>query len=77
MRPFHFSLQSLQVLREQKERTAQQKYAASVRVCEEAAGRVQTASADLTACWTTLRDKMSKGVDGTELLRARAWCNVL
>jgi len=77
MKPFHFSLRSLQVLRQQKERAAQQKYAATLRACEDAAGRVQAASADLTACWTTLRDKMSQGVEGAELLRARAWCNVL
>jgi flagellar export protein FliJ len=67
----------LQVLREQKERSAQQRYADSLRLCEYAAARVQDASAELTTCWTTLRDKMSLGVEGTELLRARAWCNVL
>jgi len=77
MKPFHFSLQPLRVLREQQERAAQQAYAGALRACEEAAARVQSASAELTACWTKLRDKMSSGVVGLELLRARAWCNVL
>jgi flagellar FliJ protein len=77
MKPFHFSLQSLRILREQQERSAQQQYAAALRACEEAAARVQAASAELTACWTKLRDKMAAGVAGLELLRARAWCNVL
>src|SRR5882672_5599331 len=77
MKPFHFSLQPLRVLREQQERAAQQQYAAALRACEAAAGQVQTASAELTACWTNLRDKMASGVAGLELLRARAWCNVL
>ena len=77
MKPFQFSLQSLQVLRQQKERAAQQKYADSLRACENAAARVQAASAELTVCWTTLRDKMASGVQGTDFLRARAWCNVL
>jgi flagellar export protein FliJ len=77
MKPFQFSLQPLRILREQQERAAQQAYAGALRVCEEAAARVQSASAELTACWTTLRDKMSAGVVGLELLRARAWCNVL
>ena len=77
MKPFQFTLQSIQVLRQQKERAAQQRFAAALRACEDAAAQLQAASADLSACWTTLRDRMSAGVDGTELLRARAWCNVL
>jgi len=77
MKPFQFSLQPLRVLREQQERTAQQAYATALRVCQEAAARVQAASSELTACWTKLRDKMCAGVVGLELLRARAWCNVL
>jgi flagellar export protein FliJ len=77
MKPFRFSLQSLRVLREQKEQEAQKRYADALRACETAAARVQAASEELTGCWQTLSKKLSSGVAATELLRARAWCNVL
>ncbi len=77
MKPFRFSLQSLRVLREQKERAAQVHYTEALRACEEAAARVKSASDELSACWTTLCDKLSAGVNATDLLRTRAWCNVL
>jgi flagellar export protein FliJ len=77
MKPFRFSLQPLRVLREQKEQTAQQRYAEALRVCETAAERVRIASNELAANWKLLRDTMSAGVTGLDLLRTRAWCNVL
>lgn len=77
MKAFRFPLQPLRIIREQKEREAQQRYAATLRACEEAAARVEAASVELTACWKTLRDHLTSGVAATELLRARAWCNVL
>src|SRR5689334_1175534 len=77
MKKFRFSLESLRVLREQKEKLAQQQYAATLRACEDAAVKVQTASAELTTCWNTLSERLAAGLGGTELLRARAWCNVL
>jgi flagellar protein FliJ len=77
MKAFRFPLQPLRIIREQKEREAQQRYAATLRACEEAAARVEAASVELTACWKTLRDHLNTGVTATDLLRARAWCNVL
>ena len=77
MKPFRFSLQPLRVLRQQKERAAQQRYAEALRACENAAMRVQAASGELNACWTTLNKELSAGVPGIQLLRTRAWCNVL
>jgi flagellar export protein FliJ len=77
MKPFQFPLQPLRSLREHKETAARERYAGALRVCEEAAARVQAASAELTGCWTTLCDKLAAGVKGNDLLRARAWCNVL
>ena len=77
MKAFRFPLQPLRIIREQKEREAQQRYAATLRACEEAAAKVEAASVELTACWKTLSDHLASGVAATELLRARAWCNVL
>jgi len=39
--------------------------------------RVKTAGEELAACWTALGLEMSIGGTRTELLRRRAWCNVL
>jgi flagellar export protein FliJ len=77
MKRFHFSLSALSVLREQQEQAAQKKYADALRTCEEAAGRVQTASRELMAGWQELNGKLSAGVPAMEFLRSRAWCNVL
>jgi flagellar export protein FliJ len=77
MKPFRFSLQPLRSLRQQAEQSARERYASTLRACEEAAARVQKASVELTECWTGLCDKLASGVNSAELLRARAWCNVL
>jgi flagellar export protein FliJ len=77
MKPFRFPLETLRTLRQHKEEEARERYAKTLRACEEAAARVQAASVELTACWKTLCDKLAAGVTGDELLRARAWCNVL
>jgi flagellar FliJ protein len=77
MKPFRFPLQSILSLKQQAEQTARERYAATLRACEEAAARVQQASVELTECWTDLCQKLASGVASGELLRARAWCNVL
>jgi flagellar export protein FliJ len=77
MKPFRFPLQPIRVLREQKEQQAQQHYALALNACEEAAARVRAAGEELAACWTTLGDELAAGAEATEVLRTRAWCNVL
>jgi flagellar export protein FliJ len=77
MKPFRFSLQPILALKQQAEQTVRERYAGTLRACEEAAAQVQKASAELTECWTGLCEKLAAGVNSGELLRARAWCNVL
>jgi flagellar export protein FliJ len=77
MKPFRFSLQSIRVLREQKEQVAQQRFAEAMRACEEAAFQLQAASDELAAGWSSLCEELSTGVTATKLLRTRAWCQVL
>jgi flagellar export protein FliJ len=77
MKPFRFSLQSIRVLREQKERDAQLRLAAAMRACEEAAFQLQEASDALAAGWSSLCEELTAGVAATSLVRTRAWCNVL
>ena len=77
MKSFRFPLQSLRVLREQKEQAAQKHYAEVLRACEDAAARVKAAGEELSASWTTLGKELGAGVTAMELLRTRAWCNAL
>jgi len=77
MKPFRFSLQPILSLKQQAEQSARERYAKTLRACEEAAARVQAASVELTACWNSLCEKLAAGVNSADLLRARAWCNVL
>jgi len=77
MKPFRFPLQPILSLKQQAEQSARERYAATLRACEAAAAQVQQASIELTECWTGLCQKLALGVASGELLRARAWCNVL
>ena len=77
MKPFRFALQPLRVLREQREQTAQQRYAEALRACEQAAASVRLASEGLNNAWTALQKDLGAGVTGMQLMRSRAWCNVL
>ena len=65
MKPFRFSLQSIRVLREQKEREAQQRFADAMRACEEAAFQLQESSDALAAGWGALCEELSEGVAAT------------
>jgi hypothetical protein len=49
----------------------------AMRACEAAAARVKAAGDELAACWTALCREIAAGVSPTDLLRKRAWCNVL
>src|SRR5262245_8648373 len=64
------------VVRERKERIKPDGEQA-VRLCEEAAARIKAASEELAACWTTLGRELSSSSSAINLLRTRAWCNVL
>jgi flagellar export protein FliJ len=77
MKPFKFSLQSIRLLRQQKEQQAQQRFAEAMHACEEAAFQLQEASDALATSWATLCQELSAGVTATGLLRTRSWCNVL
>jgi flagellar biosynthesis chaperone FliJ len=67
---------SSRAAREQKER-AKQNYEQALRACEAAAARIKSAGDDLAQHWAALGREISNGASPTELLRTRAWCNVL
>ncbi|MFO1476579.1 MAG: hypothetical protein U1F98_08015 [Verrucomicrobiota bacterium] len=52
-------------------------YEQALKACEAAAARIQSASQELAAGWNALCREISAGGPPTELLRKRAWCNVL
>jgi flagellar biosynthesis chaperone FliJ len=64
------------VVREQKEH-AKQNYEQALRACETVAARIKCAGDELAASWTALCQEISTGLSSTDLLRKRAWCNVL
>ena len=77
MKPFRFPLQSIRVLRRQKEQSAQQRFAEAMRACEYAALQLQVASQELAAGWASLCQELSVGVAATGLLRTQSWCSLL
>jgi hypothetical protein len=52
-------------------------YEEALRACETAAGRIKAAGDELAASWTALCQEITGGGSCTDLLRKRAWCNVL
>jgi hypothetical protein len=48
-----------------------------LRACVAAAACLKTAAEELAASWTALNQEVSTGESPTDLLRKRAWCNVL
>jgi hypothetical protein len=56
---------------------SKQNYEQALRACETAAARIKSAGDELAACWTALCQDIARGVSPTDLLRKRAWCNVL
>lgn len=77
MKSFRFSLQSLRVLREQKEQLAQKHYAEALRASEEAAGRLKTAGQELAAARSVLCKEVLVGSTISRLQQIRSWCRQL
>jgi len=77
MKPFHFSLESLRVLRKQKEHAAQFRYARALIACDHAAAHLQAAAGELAKCWDLLTHELAVGVAAGKLAGLRRWCAVL
>jgi len=77
MKPFRFPLQSLRVLREQREHAAQQRYAGALRARNAAATRLDLGNHELAAAWTALCEDVAEGAAMARLHQTRAWCSEL
>lgn len=63
--------------RTKKKKLPQVQCEAALRACEIAAASIKCAGDDLAARWVALARELSAGAGPTDLLRTRAWCNVL
>ena len=74
MKAFRFPLQSLRLLREQKERVSQKRYVEALRASEEIAARLDANSRQLDAAWIVFCEELAEGVTFGKLCQTRAWC---
>lgn len=77
MKSFRFPLESLRVLRKQKERAAQQRYARSLFACNTAAAQLQKAGRELDAGRDLLKQELASGVPAAKIMNLRTWCLAL
>jgi flagellar export protein FliJ len=77
MKPFKFPLESLRVLRQQKENIAQQLYANALTVCRRAETQLQAAVTELTEGWESFNRDMAQGVAAGKITGTRTWWMVL
>lgn len=77
MKRFRFPLESVRVLREQKEREARRQYAVTVRACQEVAGRLQAVELELESCWTFIREQLVARTSALALAHTNAYAGAL
>ena len=77
MKPFHFSLELVRTLRQQKEQSAQQRYAAALAASREAELPFQRAVAELAAGRNLFNQKLQTGLTGSGIAELRSWGQVL
>lgn len=77
MKTFRFPLEPLRVLRTQKERVAQQRYAQSLTACNAAAALLEKASQELALGREFLKRELSEGVSAGRIMNVRTWCMAL
>ena len=77
MKTFHFPLEPLRVLRKQKERVAQQRYARTLSGCDAAAAQLEKATTDLASGRELLTRELSGGVSAAKMMNLRTWCMAL
>jgi flagellar export protein FliJ len=77
MKTFRFPLEPLRVLRKQKERAAQQRYARSLFACNAAATQLEKAARELAAGRDILTQELNNGVSAAKIVSLRTWCMAL
>jgi flagellar export protein FliJ len=77
MKPFKFPLESLRVIRKQKEHAAQQRYARSLAACKRVESQLEDALTELAACWDEIKRELASNAAAGKLAQLRTWSTVL
>ena len=77
MKEFTFPLESLRVLRKQKERAAQQRYAKALAACKRAEAQLAAAAVELEAGQNLFGRQLASGITAGHLAGLRNGCLVL
>lgn len=77
MKPFRFPLESLRVLRQQKENVAQQQYANALTACGVAETQLLAAVAEQAASWQAFNGDIAHGLPAGKITETRTWWLVL
>lgn len=77
MKSFRFPLEPLRLLRKQKERVAQQRYARSLFACKNAATQLEKAVRELDAGREFLVKELATGAPAARIVNLRTWCLAL
>ncbi|HEY1790757.1 MAG TPA: flagellar export protein FliJ [Verrucomicrobiae bacterium] len=77
MKMFRFPLEPLRVLRQQKERVAQQRYARLLLACNAAATQLEKATGELARGREVLTRELNEGVTAAKIMNLRTWCLAL
>ena len=77
MKKFAFPLESLRMLRKQKEGDAQQRYAKALEACQKAELQLQKAINELETGRSLLAHELATGIDAGRLAGLRNWCLAL
>ena len=77
MKAFHFPLESLRTLRQQREQAAQQHYSRALVLCDGAARVLQLAEMELLTGHALLNDELATGTSAARIMNLQTWCKVL
>ena len=77
MKAFHFPLESIRVLRQQRERTAQQAYARALTKCDTLARKLHVAEEKLAEGRAAVIYELEHGAAASHIVGLRTWCVVL
>jgi flagellar export protein FliJ len=77
MNAFSFSLESIRVLRQQRERAAQQRYARALAAADGTERELKAASDELANGYKILGNELKHGAGIGRILQLRTWCTVL
>jgi flagellar export protein FliJ len=77
MKAFHFPLESLRRLRQQREQQAQQNYSSALARCDAASRALQVAETELLTGHAMLDHELNQGASAARIMNLQTWCKVL